>query len=198
MKFRIAFVPALLAFCLAGCAGVSGSKNSFAEQGSLAHSNFIAANYRAADELLAQLQGRLPLGQPLIVATIVNIDALEQSSTLGRLVSEQISARFSRSGYNMIEMKFRNNIYMKRSEGELLLSREISEIARTHNARAVIVGSYGVSGGAVYLNIKVVDPGANFVIAAHDYALPLTNSIQTMLGRGNSGTSAYVERAAIR
>jgi TolB-like protein len=177
---------------LAGCASQP------AERGSLAHSTFIAANYRAADELLAQLQGRLPLGQPLIVATVVNIDALDQSSTLGRLVSEQISARFSRSGYNMIEMKFRNNVYMSRGEGELLLSREISEIARAHNARAAIVGTYGVSGGAVYLNVKVVDPGANFVMAAHDYALPLTSGIQTMLGGGSTGGSAYAERASMR
>lgn len=47
----------------------------------------IRSNYQAADTLLKQLQGRLPTQHTtLLVATLVNIDDLEQSSTLGRLI----------------------------------------------------------------------------------------------------------------
>lgn len=70
----------------------------------------IPSNYAAADSLLAQLRGQLAPAQALIAATVVNIDALEQSSTLGRLISEQVSARFTLAGYRMVEMKFRNNV----------------------------------------------------------------------------------------
>ena len=58
----------------------------------------IPSNYAAADTLLAQLRGQLAPAQALIAATVVNIDALEQSSTLGRLISEQVSARFTLAG----------------------------------------------------------------------------------------------------
>ena len=57
---------------------------------------FMAANYRAADALALQLRGKLGDEKPLIMATIVNIDALEQTSMLGRLVSEQLSTRLDR------------------------------------------------------------------------------------------------------
>lgn len=175
------------AFGVAGCA-TDGRSDRAPEPTyeSVAKSELIAANYRAADALLATLRARidgkqLDPKQPFIVATIVNIDSLEQSSTLGRVVSEQISGRFSQSGLNMIEMKFRNNVYMKRNEGELLLTREIKEVAQNHNAQAVIVGTYGEGADAIYLNVKVIRPADNVVLAAHDYALPLNQSIRALV-----------------
>ncbi len=149
---------------------------------SAARSDFLITNYRAADALVAQFRNAARSG-PLIVATVVNIDALDQSSTLGRLISEQISARFSQSGFTLIEMKFRSSVYMKRSEGELLLTREINEVARSHQAQAVIVGTYGLSGDSVYINMKIVQPGSNYIMAVHDYVLPANREIRSMLTR---------------
>lgn len=160
-------------------------------------SKFIAANYAAADALLSQVRARVAPGHPILVATVVDVDDLEHSSTLGRLVSEQVSARFSHAGYNVIEMRLRDSVYFKRSEGELLLSRELSDLARSHDARAVVLGTYGVSSGAVYLNVKVVDPGAGFVLGAHDYMLPLTESVQAMLGERREQNEGF-ERATGR
>jgi len=57
-------------------------------------SRFIAANYAAGDALVRQVITRVKPGQPILVATMVNVDDLDHSSTLGRLASEQISARF--------------------------------------------------------------------------------------------------------
>ncbi len=142
---------------------------------------FVPANYRAAEALLDQLQGKLGAGQPLIVATLVNIDALERSSTLGRLVSEQVSARFVQAGHRMVEMKLRNSVYMQRDQGELMLTREIRDLASAHNAQAVVVGSYGESRDFVYINLKVIQPTTNVALAAHDYALPLDLNTRSML-----------------
>lgn len=150
---------------------------------SAAQSNFVKTNYAAAEALIAQFR-KYTEGGPLIVATVVNIDTLEHSSTLGRLISEQVSARFAQNGYSMIEMKFRNSVYIKRNEGELLLTREISDIARNHNAQAVIVGTYGTSSDSVFINLKVVQPGSNTVLAAHDYVLPLNRDVRSMLTKG--------------
>ena len=149
---------------------------------SVSNSPFVATNYGVADALIAQFAGS-PAGGPLIVATVVNIDALEQSSTLGRLISEQVSARLSQRGFTMIEMKFRSSIYMKRGEGELVLTREIGEVARNNKAQAVVLGSYGVGGSSVYVNMKIVQPGNNTVLAAYDYVLPYNSEIRSMLTR---------------
>jgi TolB-like protein len=118
----------------------------------------------------------------MLVATLVNIDALERSSTLGRLVSEQVAARFAQQGRAMVELKLRHTMYMRRTEGELALTREIAEVARQHNARAILLGSYGLSGDMVFVNLKVVQPGNNLVLAAYDYALPLNREVRSLLG----------------
>ncbi|MBL8481268.1 MAG: hypothetical protein JNJ60_03665 [Rhodocyclaceae bacterium] len=150
---------------------------------SVANSEFVAANYLAADMLIARLDARIRSDQPLIAATVVNIDALEHSSTLGRVVSEQVAGRFAQRGYRIVEMKFRNSVYMKRTEGELVLTRELNEVARSHNAQAVVLGTYAHDTKAVYLNLKVVQPGSNVVLAVYDYVLPMNEGVKAMLGR---------------
>ena len=117
----------------------------------------------------------------MIVATAVNIDVLEKSSTLGRLISEQVAARFTYAGHRMIEMKFGNAVYMKRDQGELMLTREISNLAKNHDAQAVIVGTYGESQDFVSVNLKVIQPTSNVVLAVHDYTLPRDNNIKSLL-----------------
>jgi len=177
---KIAAVCLVLA--LGGCSTVSPSAYSYSTA-SQSEADFISTNYKAADQLLALAAPKLPKGAVVIMATLVNIDALENSSTLGRGVSEQITTRFSQAGYSMVEMKFRDSVYMKRNEGELMLTREISQLARTHNANAVIVGTYAEAGSAVFINLKVIDPTNNLVMAAMDYALPMTGDVRSLLGK---------------
>lgn len=162
---------------LAACSGQTYNANYRSGSPAL----LIKANYAAADALRNQLKDRISTNQPLIAATLVSIDDLERSSTFGRLSSEQISAGFSRAGYRMIEMKFRDNVYMKRDQGELLLTREIRDVAKQHKAQAVIVGTYAVSNEAVFVNLKVIEPNTNVVMAVHDYALPKDGNIRSML-----------------
>jgi len=142
---------------------------------------FVAANYRAADALALQLRGKLAEDKPLIMATMVNIDALEQTSMLGRLVSEQLSTRLAQGGMKMLEMKLRNSVYLKRGQGELMLTREIGDVASTHNAQAVVVGSYAETREAVFINVKVIQPSTNLVLAGHDYVLAKEGTVRSML-----------------
>src|SRR5476649_465339 len=117
----------------------------------ISSNQFIDSNYKAADALMHQLSGKLAADKPLIMATVVNIDALEQTSTLGRLISEQISTRMAQGGMNMLEMKLRNSVYLKRNQGELMLTRELGEVATTHNAQAIVVGSYAETSDMVFI-----------------------------------------------
>lgn len=142
---------------------------------------FVAANYRAADALALQLRGKLLDDKPLIMATLVNIDALEQTSMLGRLVSEQLSTRLAQGGMKMLEMKLRNSVYLKRGQGELMLTREIGDVASAHNAQAVVVGSYAETREAVFINVKVIQPTTNLVLAGHDYVLAKESTVRSML-----------------
>jgi len=170
----------IAAVSLAGCSNTPTQKPEPTWEQASANP-LIPANYKAADALLAQVSPALGRSQPLIIATVVNIDNLDQSSTLGRLTSEHVSARFTKAGYRMIELKYRNSIYVKRSQGELMLTREIKDLAQAHDAQAVIVGTYGQSDEFVFVNLKVIQPATNVVLAAQDYVLPLDGSTRALL-----------------
>lgn len=148
-----------------------------------AQAQLIQTNYRAADALLAQVQNGLLTTQPLIMATVVNIDKLDKSSTLGRLISEQVSGRLTQLNYAMSEVKLRNNLYLKQDQGDLLLTREVKELAATQNAQAVIVGTYAVGQSFVFVNLKMIQPANNIVMSSVDYALPLDANIRTLMGK---------------
>lgn len=153
---------------------------------------FNAVNYRAVGELMKRYQGPASAsntvgsvsGAPFIVTTLVNIDQLEQSSTLGRLISEQVTSRMAQMGFGVVELKVRNGVYMKRNEGEFLLTREIKEVASAHKAQAVIVGTYAESSTLIYVSLKLVNPANSMILAAHDYALPMDRQIRSMLRKG--------------
>ncbi len=174
-------LSAIFGFTLSACAQSPSTQNSKTVGSSyITPSNsFIATNYKAANALITQLDGKLNPAQPLIVATLVNIDDLNNSSTFGRLTSEQVSARFTQAGFSMIEMKFRDFVYMKQDQGELLLTREIKDVAKTHNAQAVILGTYAITSENLYVNLKVIQPNTNIVLAVHDYSFPMDQNLKS-------------------
>lgn len=175
MKHRLAIALLALPLLLAGCATTDQAQGS--------PDAIMNLSYKAGDALLTQLNGKLAHDKPLIMATIVNIDALETSSTLGRLLSEQITTRLVHGGVKMVEMKLRNNVYLKRNTGELMLTREIGEVALAHHAQAIVVGSYAESNEFIFINLKVIQPNTNFVLAGYDFALAKDRVVRSMLSQ---------------
>jgi hypothetical protein len=118
---RIAIVCAIV---LTACA--SGPTYQAAET-----SEFTQANYSAVDKLVPwHRRADCQECAPLLVATIVNIDSLGQSSRFGRLISEQVATRLTQQGYSVVEMKLRNDVYIQEGTGELLLSRDVRNLSK--------------------------------------------------------------------
>ena len=144
--------------------------------------NLIPANYQAGDALISQIQQNVDKKQPIMVTTVVSLDNLEKTSTLGRLISEEVASRLTQNGYHMIEIKFNNgNLYVRKNQGELVLTREVKNLATTYSAQAVIVGTYAQSSDLVFVNLKIVQPETNLVLAVHDYVLPLDHAVRSMI-----------------
>jgi TolB-like protein len=190
MRPLMILLPAVLGLLLSACE--SNPKNATPPEPTyeqaLSGNTFNAVNYNAVAELMKRYQAPASASNsgsasasPFIVATLVNIDQLEQSSTLGRVISEQITSRLAQIGLGVVELKVRNGVYMKRNEGEFLLTREIKEVASAHKAQAVIVGTYAESASFIYVSLKIVNPGNSIILAAYDYALPLDRQIRSML-----------------
>ncbi len=175
MRNCFLFACVLLISTIVGCA--TGSQLNFEDAKT---SELVMANYDAADKLIQSSTQKLDKNAPIIVATIVDIDNLQRSSRLGRLISEQVGTRLTQLGYSVIELKLRGDIFVKRDQGELLLSREVNEISRAHKAQAVLVGSSAEASTHVYINVKIIGTEGNIVISAHNYALPLNANVKEL------------------
>jgi TolB-like protein len=143
--------------------------------------DIVGSSHGAADAMAERSAVVLDMNKPLIAATFVNIDDLSQSSSFGRIVSEQVASRFTDRGFKVIEMLLRNNIYIQQKGGEFLLSRELQSISSQHNAQAVIVGTYAMGRKNVYVTAKLIRASDNVVIASHDYSLPMDSDVAFMV-----------------
>ena len=171
---------ALVALGLQGCASQAIQGYYYGDRaGGASRTNLIEANDRATDALLQHAP--LDASQPVLVATLVNVDRLNESSRLGRIFSEQIAGRMVQRGLRVTEVKLRDNLVLHRDQGELLLSREVREVSQAQNAQAVVVGTYAVSATVLYISLKLVNPAGNQVIAAHNYAVPVDENVRALL-----------------
>jgi TolB-like protein len=153
----------------------------------ISQDRYIELTYEATDKLTAQLRQHtayLNKNDPILVATVVSVDELESASRLGRSISEQVAARLTQQGFKVVEVKLRGSLFVKRAEGELLLSREIAEISQSYRAPAVVVGTYAPATNFVHINLKVVSADSQLVLAAADYGLPLDDNTKTLLHSG--------------
>lgn len=143
--------------------------------------NIIATSHQAAEVLADEAARKISHQKPLIFASFVNINNLEKSSSFGRIVSQQFATYFASVGYNVAEMLLRQNVYIKQQQGEFLLSRELRNISKQHNAQAVIVGTYAVGKNSVYITSKMVDTRTNAIISSVDYELPIGPNTRLLL-----------------
>ncbi|MCB1809396.1 MAG: hypothetical protein KDJ99_30830, partial [Candidatus Competibacteraceae bacterium] len=144
-------------------------------------SDLVSQSYTAAEALLEQVPWLKENRQPLLTGTFVNINSMEDSSAMGRMIAEQISSRFAQDGFTMVEMKLRRNVFIQQQGGEFVLSREVQNLSQVHNAAAVIAGTYAVGRRTVYINARLVRAADNLVLAAYDYSMPLGPDAKALL-----------------
>lgn len=146
-----------------------------------AASQFLDSNRDAVTKLTAGFDlGSLGQG-PVLVATVVNVNDLSRSAPLGRTLSEQYASHMAATGFNVKEIKLRGDVFVREGAGELLLSREIKDIARSHNASLVLVGTYSAAANFTYISLKLVRTEDSRIIRGHDYALPNDRDVQRLL-----------------
>lgn len=167
-----------LLVCLLALSGCASREPRYEDS---QNSIFIKTNYDAVDKLFATATVPIDRNTPMLVSTLVSIDDLNRSSRFGRLISEQISSRITQLGFNVTELKLRNSVAIKEDAGELLLSRDVRELSKSHNAQAVLVGNYAVSANQIYMTLKIVTVADNRAVAAFNYMLPMTDNNALML-----------------
>jgi TolB-like protein len=167
-----------------GCASQQPPAGVVYEDGNLVAVAYTIADKLAAAEWFAQLIGS---SDPLIVASFVNVNNLEESSSFGRILAEQIGSRFVQRGHKVIELKLRQeSIFIREGNGEFLLSRDIRELSKTYNAAAVVVGTYAEGVDRMYVSARTLRPVDSMIISTFDVGIVMNPvAMSVLLNRDN-------------
>lgn len=172
---------ALLVTLSLGIWGCASSGDDVPVRPIIQDANLVEKNYTAADALLTRAPWLKERREPLLAATFVDINNVETSSGLGRVIGEQLGSRFAQQGFTVVEIKMRSNIFVAEGTGELTLSRSVREISQSHNAAAVIAGTYAVARQSVYVTARLIRATDNLILASYDYVLPLGPDAKALL-----------------
>ena len=163
---RLLFLIGLTITAVSGCVQTQSADSQSKKKGPFRlpdpqpYSNILESSYCAADNLAKGLNFRdFTPDMPVLAASFVNIDNLDQSSTLGRVISEQIASRLAQQGFKIIETKLRQgSIFIQKGKGEFLLSRDLLNLTTNQGAQGVLVGTYAVSEHFIFISARVVRP----------------------------------------
>ena len=165
----------------AGCAQQSAQIRPEPTYQQAAEAPMLQSSRDAVQRLLAGLGITATGPGPVLVATVVNVNDLSRAAPLGRTLSEQYANAMAMSGFDVKEIKLRGEVFVKHDAGELLLSREIKDIARQHNASMVVVGTYSAAANFTYVSLKLVRMEDSRNIRGYDYALPVDRDVKQLL-----------------
>jgi hypothetical protein len=181
MKSTALLTALAAAALLAGCANNGTPVRMEPTYQEAANNQFLANSRDAVAKLTAGFDLSTLGSGPVLVATVVNVNDLSRSAPLGRTLSEQYASHMASSGFNVKEIKLRGDVFVREGAGELLLSREIKDIARSHNASLVLVGTYSAAANYTYVSLKLVRTEDSRIIRGYDYALPNDRDVQRLL-----------------
>jgi len=178
LKKSTILISALLISILSGC---SSSLRFFKTQGYL-NTDLIEASYDATSELKEELVRKVPKGTLIVVSTLLNVKKKpNETSSFGRIISNQIATDLHNSGYQIIAMDLPLDLFMMTEVGELKLSEEDKAILKHYNAAVLVGGVYAPGKQNAYVTLRAVNRFTKQVIASTDFSVVLGPDVKTLL-----------------
>ncbi|MGI9275503.1 MAG: FlgO family outer membrane protein [Endozoicomonas sp.] len=146
--------------------------------------DLVGISKNAAATLASKVSNTLPQGSTILSTSLADINSLSSTSTLGRILAEQLSSSLSDQGYQLIEIKMRNSVFISDQQGgEFTLSRKLAAVSASHNANAILTGTYAVGSKTVYINARLIDSSNSLVLSTVDFQLPIDQDIRMLTKR---------------
>lgn len=133
-----------------------------------------------AEQLIANVREASLRNVIAIPTSFVNLDAMDESSPLGRLIAEQLIYEFNQRGFPVKEFRIPQQITARKYEGEFYLTREISAIAPKSPGSVVIAGTYYRDEDAVFVNARIIKPSNGQVIRTANMVMDTTPMISRL------------------
>lgn len=147
--------------------------------------NLINDTYYHTGELINN--NSLKRGDKVVLATVVDINNLDDTTQFGRTVTEEVAKQFINEGYKIIDVRANlKGIVVAKKKGEFYITRDVEKLANSIKANAIFYGTYSVAKQFVYINLKLINAKTHIILNSIDYRIPLTDDIKKMLKINNS------------
>jgi hypothetical protein len=104
---------------------------------------------------------------------------------------QQVGSRLSQHGFKVLEPRLSSSLRFDKKNGEFMLTRDsLLLLASSHDAHAVLVGTYSLSRDRVFLSVRAVRLQDSAVLAAYEYYLPRNDDVAALLEQ-DAGGMAY-------
>ena len=158
----------------------------------LDESDLILSCERVVKDLIRNCNIVVDKETPIIVTSLVDVDDLSKSSSMGRMASEIIANKLSQQGFAVKELKMgKNKIFVKEGMGEFILSRKIKEIAESYDVQAVLAGTYAIGEEVekkmygdqlftqpltkVYMSVRIIETKTNNIGCSSSQSMVIEN-----------------------
>ncbi len=140
------------------------------------------SSYSATDRLMQQSRGIITPQTMLSIGTLMDLNQPGETSALGRMIAEQIAARYVQLGYNVTVNQDPGADQISSGPAVPVTSLDGGSMSSgpAPAGPARITGQYVLARNDILINLRVVEQGSGRVLAAYDYNLPLTSDIKEL------------------
>ncbi|MDD2307966.1 MAG: FlgO family outer membrane protein [Desulfuromonadaceae bacterium] len=132
------------------------------------------------------------LSNTYVVTSFTNLDKIDDTTALGRLISENLIYGLQMHKWRIIELRLSKGVDVN-AAGEFFLSRDISKLRDEYKISGVVTGTYSVAEGNLTINARVIDVNTGLVISSGQTYLPVKQLPKTPIEQvKNSATMKIV------
>lgn len=130
------------------------------DQSALLEAKSVSGLFNANTMFLAEQLQKNAIGDvqgtDTVISTVVDINNLESSSPLGRLISEHLAHHLNLRGWSIVEPKLVRELIFS-EEGEFGMTRRDLRKPVAARAQNIVTGTYAVTKDGILVTLKVVD-----------------------------------------
>jgi TolB-like protein len=123
---------------------------------------------------------RKVLGNTFIVSTFSDLNKLNESSPMGRLIGEDIIHELQVRKWNVFDVRLTRDIVINEA-GEFSLSRDIKKLRDTYKIGGIITGTYSEAESSITINARAIDIETGLVVSSAQVLLPVNDYTQALL-----------------
>jgi len=191
MRMALWVMAALATLNLGACVAAQEIKSALFESDEV---NLTDNTYAAADMLAQQTRAFLTPMTPLRIGALVDTASPNEVTPFGQQVGNKLGARFVQLGYNVRSMAqppfvTAQTDAMTATTGGAPQAQmvggppqplQMGAMPSAEKGEALITGNYTRGKDSIFVNLRVIQAPDQRVVAAYDYALPLTRELREM------------------